>query len=309
MFGRLILGACCAMLLALGARGAPLGKEIEWQGFDAHAESFRVGGLTITFKRTGKAYDETFTVKVRDARGGAFVFKGQGGQDGVALASFAVLKLDAATPGNQVVIDTYSGGPHCCAIDTIIEHTRDGWKAIALPAGREAGAAGSQVNDTLAPKDIDGDGYPDFVLSDDRFDYTFASYTGSWLPPRIFRLQAGAFVDESASRKFDAVFRKDMKEVKPGCLEKTDSPDGSCAGYVADAARIGQFESGWRFMLAHYSKEDVQAECTVPVSEGHPCPERATIWRTFPDRLAHFLGENGYITSDQVTWALSTVRK
>ena len=39
------------------------------------------------------------------------------------------------------------------------------------------------------PSDVDGDGTPDFMLKDDRFDYAFAPYTESHKPPRIFNIE------------------------------------------------------------------------------------------------------------------------
>jgi hypothetical protein len=187
----------------------------------------------------------------------------------------------------------------------VIEHASSGWLKFKLPAGREAGAAGSLTNHDDFPKDYDGDGIPDFVLDDDRFDYAFASYTGSWLPPRVFFIREGKLVEGSASRKYDRIYRTDLAEVKPGCIKGPEA-NGYCAGFVADAARLGEFESAWAYMLRQYNHDtNIYPDGCRHKLHPSPCPKSDVVkYRTFPEALAAFLVDKGYITQAQAGWAV-----
>jgi hypothetical protein len=308
---RFLAVACWAALVATGARGAeiPLGQPFNWTATeDGGTASFHGGGLSLTFKGAGEADGNSYTITVQQGHGRSFVLKQDGLDHDVSSASFVIEKADAAASGNQIVVESHLGGPKCCNVTTIIEHTRHGWKAVELPGGWESGAAGSQINDVLSPKDVDGDGSPDFIVSDDRFEYEFVNYVEAWLPPRIFSIRDGRLLEESSSRKFVAVFLKDMEEAKPGCLHHNGFQDGQCAGYVADAARVGRFEAAWRLMLANYAKDDVLDTCKIRLPKVN-CPKRAMTPSHFPFRLAHFLKNHGYIAARQFSWAMSERRR
>lgn len=183
---------------------------------------------------------------------------------------FAYGQFDLALPDPQLIVSTYSGGELCCASRSVIVHRADGWQSLPLPAG-------AYDTDLVFPKDIDGDGVADFVLSDDRFAYAFDNFADSWRPPRIFALHGGALAEESDSRHFDAFYRQDRAAAAVECVKHKA---GACAGYVADSIRLGDFAAGWQFMLDHYCAD---TRCND----------------AFPKALAVFLGKNGYLSEAQ----------
>jgi len=57
--------------------------------------------------------------------------------------------------------------------------------------------------------------------------------------------------------KYIPKFRRDEAEMKKDCSGGPGGgQNGSCAAYVAVAARAGDFAAAWAYMLAHYDKKD-----------------------------------------------------
>jgi len=160
----------------------------------------------------------------------------------------------------------------------------------------------------------------DFVLSDDRFNYVFASHAGSWTPPLILNIVRGRVVDVSKESRYRSLYETDFSRTKAACETGEFNEDGktyhteingACAAYVADAARLGRAQEAWSFMLAHYDQSNggggdlnlsfLPTKCFVPLVR-YECPAgKEHTFATYPEALRWFLGENGYLPPVEIT--------
>ena len=261
---------------------------------DGDRKAYAAGGLVVTLGK-GKDADGSvapeIAVKSADGRVGHAV--GQTWADDKILADFGIGKIDPDNETSEVVFATYSGGAHCCTDAKILALTKSGWTVLDL---------GAHDGDTpLFPEDVNGTSTRAFVLYDDRFLYAFASHADSFSPPLVFVIRDAKLVDESASGKYRAVYEKDLKETESACRRHQN---GGCAGFVADAARLGRdrFEKAWAVMLENYDKSDtweLPADCDVePDRVTGQCPKgHERKFDNYPDALRAFLVRNGYIPS------------
>ncbi len=191
-----------------------------------------------------------------------------------------------------VYFQSFTGGAHCC---------NELQAAIIGPRGIRVVELGSFDGgpDEVFPRDLDGDGAVDFVQRDDAFLYTFASYAGSMAPPKIFNLVGNRFVDVSNRPGFRRLFREAMADARTNCLQRGPDRNGACAGYVAAAARLGQFDAAWAVMLRAYERDsgwELPTGCRVAPNASGECPAASVIhYSNYPDALRAFLVQQGYI--------------
>jgi hypothetical protein len=232
---------------------------------------FRSGNLRIRFRgvETNQSYNRYIASIMRPGRQ-AVTLRFESSAAG--CCTIAVKRLDRAGT-RYVMISGYSGGSHCCSEEYIVAPDAHRPRVQLLGS---FDAAPSSVHEE---RDIDGDGAVDFLRSDNAFDYAFAGYQASELPPQIWNLIDGRLVDVSSTRSFRPVFVHFMAEERGTCLQGDPmTRNAACAAYVAAAARIGAFGAAWRLMLGAYVRDDV--------IEG----------RTFPRRLRALLIAHHYIS-------------
>lgn len=195
-------------------------------------------------------------------------------------------------PGEPaLILQSYTGGAHCCEHIQIISNIGGQIKSTDLGAWD-----GESIN---IPKDVSGDGVVDFIFSDNRFLYSFSSYAQSYAPPKIVNVIAGKMLDVSSRREFQNLFLVSFKKSGAVCRSDPDgtSRNGACPAYVASAARIGRLEQAWLDMQASY---DPTTDWTYPtgcqVKVETDCPANLVInYTTYPESLLSFLKENGYV--------------
>lgn len=266
----------------------PQNKWISWE--DGKTSTYRIGAFDLDFVAVVQDELNAAKLRVSTPQGLATEITGDG-LSWPARADVAVVQLDARKPDRQVLFASFSGGAHCCTTLTMLE-VRDGaWRQVDL--GRWDGEA------PTLPRDIDGDGLKEFVFRDQRFLYTFDSYAGSWAPPLVMTVADGRMRDVSEQARFRSVYGRELADARGACGEGSN---GACAGYVAIAARTGQLDEAWAFMLRSY---DQQTDWTYPVAcrvrTGAPCPAGAEMsFATFPESLQWFLGEEGYTSPSYV---------
>lgn len=299
----LVLAA--ASFAASGPRAVPLplNKVVEWKTGDVR--SYEAGELTLTFRpKTGHDDRTSATLTISMAEGPGFSYAFSGGFDKPST-QFAVGRLDPDTKVPQVILAPYSGGAHCCLPKIILVLYQGKWRVRQIDAGLDS-------DEFVFPKDIDGDGRPDFALFDDRFAYVFGCFACSWLPTQVFYLQGDKIVDGTASGRYDRILRDDLAKAKQACVGK-DAGNGYCAGVAADGARLRQFEANWLWLLKHYPRSDnwgYPEGCTIDMPEGKDCPaDKAVKFISFPESLAWFLRRNGYISRAQERWAAQEAAK
>ena len=192
-------------------------------------------------------------------------------------------------------LQSFTGGAHCCnAIQVALIPPQGAVSVVDL--GAWDGGPEEEM-----PKDEDGDGVVDFVQRDNRFLYAFSSYAGSFAPPQILNIVDGQVVDVSSRPSFRRFFRDAMTNGEEGCREGFER-NGACAGYVAAAARVGQFDEAWRYMLSHYDRSSTwgtEDACRVGVDNPDACPaEQRVRFGGYPEALRYYLTEWGYLPPD-----------
>ncbi len=147
---------------------------------------------------------------------------------------------------DEVVIRTFSGGAHCCTNHVI--YTWDDQQFIKTETGYLDGNGGGF-------EDINRDGKLEFLTYDNSFLYKFSSYAGSFPPSLIYSFENGQLND--VTRNHPKILRETLQRMYEVIKERQKDDyqiNGVLAGYVAQKILLGEYEEGWKLMLAHYDK-------------------------------------------------------
>lgn len=203
-------------------------------------------------------------------------------------------KLNAADSLPSVILQSYSGGAHCCTVIKAAVPDKGTFKIVSLGAWDGEGLE-------EFPRDISGDGVADFELLDNSFLYAFASYADSWAPPLIMNVKDGKAEDVSSSPAFRKLYEADLVRARKHCLGQsadTGYRNGACAAYGADAAMLGRYPAARaEIERAHQTDSDwdLPTGCLVPETD-NGCPEgKEYRYKSFPEALDAFLKKQGYL--------------
>ncbi|HEY9880284.1 MAG TPA: hypothetical protein V6D29_17645 [Leptolyngbyaceae cyanobacterium] len=184
----------------------------------------------------------------------------------------------------EVIVQAFTGGAHCCM--AITTYTWQDGNYQAIPFNLLDGGGGEF-------KDLNGDGLTEFLSFDNAFFYAFGSYAGSFPPSLILTFENGEYRDSTT--QFHDYLKSTAWEMYQSFQERgSGSMDVNAllAGYVAQKIRLGEYQEGWNFMLAHYDKTtdwglaDYDQDGNVVRS-----------YPNFPTALRSFLTELGYLDS------------
>lgn len=293
-----------ALLLGAGPADVPVGQFRNWLSFEKKSLDFTSGGVTVHVaplpcpaKPVGDSscrwdgFNNQGSVTVR-APGIRPVTVATDPQS--EYARIAVVRFDRRDPRPGVIVESQSGGSGGELTVRLLLPVGDGYRALPM-VRRGGGSFEGQIADF--PVDRSGDGRIDLILEDGAFDSTFGCNACTPRPPRVFAVIGGVPTDESDDPALRSVFATDMKRLAPGCLSNRQSRNGSCAAYVADAARAGQVPAAWAAMLRHYEHGvDVWQSCDSYLPAKHACkPGHETRYRDFPESLRAFLIRAGYL--------------
>jgi hypothetical protein len=149
----------------------------------------------------------------------------------------------------EVLVDTYSGGAHCCLTARVLTWDGSGYEAHDVQWG--------DVTYTL--KDADGDGTQELVGSDTRFAYAFTAYAASGFPVLVYNLVGGRPVDTTS--KYPKLLAHDAAHWLHAmrALGRHADTRGPLSAYVADEYRLGRGATATREIarqrrLGHISK-------------------------------------------------------
>lgn len=264
--------------------------------------SFTVDGLTLIFQpaepdpnlpdRTEDDHEPLVVYAAAMAPGLKPAIIARGSYPPGTVPMYAVVKLDAADPAPSLLVQTYSGGAHCCNDYIAVTPVGDALKVV--PIGFFNGGPGGAV-----PQDLDGDGRVEFAVRDDRFLYTFAPYAGSWAPPMFLNVIDGRTVDVTTRPAFRKQLEDYAADALASCADTSeDMRNGACAAYVGVKARLGEYEQALKQVVDFVNREETDfmpIGCQVDPGTAM-CPEDQQIhFRKFEDAIAYHLKDIGYL--------------
>ena len=171
-------------------------------------------------------------------------------------------------------MDLFSGGAHCCWSTAVFRASKGSYRSRVASWG----------NGFYRLRDIDHDGRPEFLTSDDRFAYAFAPYAFSLRPIRIMVFTGRRFADRT--RRFPGRIRGDMKgldELIAGASAEDDLR-GAIAARVADLYLLGR-------------DAEVDDYLAAALQDGRLDGDKTTgpTGRKYKPALLKFLRKTGYI--------------
>ena len=151
----------------------------------------------------------------------------------------------------EVLLDSFTGGAHCCTYSAIYYYNASRGKYYNIHQDWE--------NTGYELKDLDGNGLPKFVSTDDRFAYAFASFASSGLPLQIWQYRQGKMLN--VTRRYPHEVYKDAagywQLYEEGKKENYEEK-GMLAAYLADKYLLDQAQDGWQRVKQAYQGSDRQ---------------------------------------------------
>ncbi len=172
---------------------------------------------------------------------------------GTALITLCLVP-DGASPA--VLVETYSGGAHCC-VDTILfdrPSSRQPYRIALLEALSENALSSGpsripyDPNQGLSLRSLHGQSL--FFGGDGNFPYTFGCYACTPSPLVISALEGGRLVDVSSH--YPALIRRDAGTLWSDVLASTSTSGGyaslfgSLSAWVADECVLARGSAAWR---------------------------------------------------------------
>jgi hypothetical protein len=134
----------------------------------------------------------------------------------------------------EVLVSAFTGGAHCCFVAQILALNADagGYDVV----GRDFGNGGFSLSN------LDKQGAPEFVSTDDAFAFAFTAYAFSGRPLVISRYDHGKFVD--VTKSFPGRVRADARFYWRNYKRLRTRHDGTARGQIApwaaDQYRLGK---------------------------------------------------------------------
>jgi len=285
---RLAFAGWLAALAVAAHAAAPVW--IDWSADpDGKTHTYAADGYKLTLTSRSAAKDRPPVPVLRIAAPGvpSLTMAGVGGFLDNAVAMVGVVQLDPKAARPAVLMQTFSGGAHCCTTLNLAVLSGAAWRRYDLTFDGDArkevvGAAAG------AP--------PLLLIGDGSFDYAFASHAGSFLLQRAYAVRGGRLYDVSGEARMAARRRDAMSAALAGCSASGGERNGACAAYAAAASLLGKHAAAWRKVLTIYDRTgNVWPNgCRVDPENGG-CPKRQVIvFKSYPASLAWFLWRYGY---------------
>ena len=201
-----------------------------------------------------------------------------------------IIELDPSNPYPEVLLSTFTGGPHCCNDTRVLTSDSSGkhWREVSLGLfdGVPAPATDPIKNGEYV-----------IVGSDNRFIGKFGSYADSWRPVRIWRLQGNAFNDVTHGPEYRPMHRASLNRMASWFSNAHVYPNGFLAAYVATKSLVDELFDGWDRMLLRYDSKDLSGlrECQAEYDEKGNCKAKEIVYDSYPQALRAFLIETGYL--------------
>ena len=196
---------------------------------------------------------------------------------GYKKSSVQVVDLDA-NGEPEITLDVYTGGAHCCL-----------WTLVLAWSGSAYTARTHDWRDPgYALKDANGDGKQEFVSTDARFAYEFASFAGSGFPVQIWDFDGAAgFVDvtgqypDAIAADRDRWWRSFQRQRRRKSFAE---PLGPLAAWAADEYRLGNGSAAMEKIRTLQRQHKLKAGISGLGAHA----------KRFPAALSNFLAKLGY---------------
>lgn len=181
---------------------------------------------------------------------------------------------------DDVIVDIFTGGAHCCSVSTIVRSTPKSWGRPLVHDWRDNG---------YQLKDAGGSSTPELIADDSRFTGAYTAYAGSAEPIRIFSLEGGLL--KVVTTQFPDWIRQDVTQQETQWQEsgKLDDPQAvadagraAAAAWIADLVLLGDYDAAKAVFAASQARGDLKG------NEG------------FGGQLGHDLKAWGYLTDPAV---------
>ncbi|QDH13018.1 superinfection immunity protein [Formicincola oecophyllae] len=220
----------------------------------------------------------------------------------------------------QLLVSGFTGGAHCCEVTSLYGRDSAGhWRSWNLPmqeggpppiiqpvpynpaqANQNKGLFGTAGANSKALMRA-------FVLDDEAFFYSFASFASSFAPAVLMSWDPQKGLSTVTRQPaYRAWLQADARRTNAWARHSppVDEPDGYLAWFVATAANLGRLEEAWQVMLRY---EDPKGDgfgmsrcmLDVPPTEQTHCTAEQNKLLPFPQGLAAFLVKQGYITQQE----------
>jgi hypothetical protein len=205
---------------------------LQWDGVK---DSIAVANPRLAVTRAGTPYD----LKIADICEDGCILVADSADRGPGDSIVKVVDLDGDGEP-EVLVDTFSGGAHCCTTTRVFTWNGTGY------ASTDIGWADA----TYAVKDANGDGHPDLVGQDAGFAYAFTSYADSAFPPLVRQVDHGKVTD--ITKQCPALIKANASKLLKALRKASRSQDirGILGAYVADQYLLGKASVGQR-EIAH----------------------------------------------------------
>ena len=278
-------------------------SSVRWQVDSPPAEARHAGNWTYRTKsHTAPDGMVTPVVSVQTADGKELTVSGDlATTTSEALITVRRLQSDDRQPA--LIVQTYSGGAHCCTRIQVVAPAIDGPKVLDLGAydgGPEDGVGsdidGDGIADFRLPEgmnvvEIDrktgmrSQGGPDFRLPDRDFVDQFGADAAGRAPNVVLNIVDGTAFDVSDEARFRAGYDDAASGFRGACAQGGAGVDAACAAYIAVASRLGRLDEAWDFVMQHGNYGSEQGWV-----EERACPDK-------PDQICYSIKptKTGYL--------------
>lgn len=206
----------------------------------ADGATFQFGDFSMALDLVGpKDADWIDEAILTITRPGSTPFRVQAYASNSGFGQIGIFDLTAGG-APTLVFESFSGGAHCCMDVKLVTLDEGPLKVVDL---------GMFDGGLVEPIDLDGDGVFEFLVNDDRFNYTFDAYAFSSSPPLIYAMGPEGPYDASREARFRSIYVDAYNQLAPVCIIPEGYNAGGCAAYLGAAARLGIYE-GLRATLA-----------------------------------------------------------
>lgn len=261
-------------------------KAVEASGLTLKIEPHMCGDDRPLSEACGSG-DRYVAIRLQTPNGRSATFTSAAGH----VHYIGVGKLGASAHRPSVMLISDSGGSGGCVTIDMAVPDGAGYRTARLrrPGQSSDTFCAVEMTGLAWPHDLTRHKGPELLLADDRFACAFSSCAGTWYPPRVIAIEGTKTSDVSADPRLARLFRADMARARAACIQRIEEPAGACAGFAADAARLGQSTQAWPVIQAQVNRgcrEESAGEC----------PAGASIPKEFPTNLRAFLSRAGYLS-------------